>query len=254
MAAETQRSRTLPRSARRCWAAALSRACRSARCNCRSAAHPSTSCRDAPFRSASAAPRWPTPRAVSEDQAACLEQMLKRQSRPRAGMRAVLGRRNSSKSPSQAVLHVMACGAARRVSLAARPQLAKRSDRAMPSVGNETAGSDFSFATADRQFPTLLLRLAFGMSFGPASLEPGWVKPGSSRCIENQPGHCVVDHAISSMNQPGDLCHGFDKLGPDGVRGVVADHLRRAAFGPILERLTGGMRDGGTAPYCPVGG
>ena len=92
------------------------------------------------------------------------------------------------------------------------------------------------------------------MSFEPASLEPDWGNPGLSRCTENQPGRRVVDHAISSMNQPGDLCHGFDKLGPDGVRGVVADHLRRAAFGPFLERLTGGMRDGGTALYCPVGG
>jgi len=77
------------------------------------------------------------------------------------------------------------------------------------------------------------------MSLEPASLEPDWGNPGLSRCIENQPG---------------DLCHGFDKLGPDGVRGVVADHLRRAAFGSFLERLTGGMRDGGTALYCPVGG
>ena len=48
----------------------------------------------------------------------------------------------------------------------------------MPGAGNETAGSDISFAIADRQFRTLLLRLAFGMSFGSARLEPGWVKPG----------------------------------------------------------------------------
>jgi hypothetical protein len=72
----------------------------------------------------------------------------------------------------------VACGVVRRVSLAARPLLAKRSDRAMPGAGNETAGSDISFAIADRQFRTLLLRLAFGMSFGSARLEPGWVKPG----------------------------------------------------------------------------
>jgi hypothetical protein len=192
MAAETQRSRTLPRRPCSCWAAALSRACRSARCNCRCAAHPSTSCRDAPFRSASGAPRRPTPRWVSEDQAACLGQMLKRQSRPRAGMRAVLGRRNSSKSPSQAVLRAVACGAARRVSLAVRPQLAKRSDRAMPGVGNETAGSDFSFAPADRQFPTLLLRLAFGMALDRPASNP----VGSSRDLD---GVLKASPAIASL-------------------------------------------------------
>jgi hypothetical protein len=44
----------------------------------------------------------------------------------------------------------------------------------MPGEGNETAGSDFSFATADRQFPTLLLRLAFGMGLDrPASNQVG---------------------------------------------------------------------------------
>ena len=42
----------------------------------------------------------------------------------------------------------MACGAGRRVPLAGRPQLHKRSDRVMLGAGNETASSDFSFAIA----------------------------------------------------------------------------------------------------------
>ena len=56
------------------------------------------------------------------------------------------------------------------------------------------------------------------------------------------------------MNPLRDLRHESNELDPDGMRGVIADHLRRAAFGPFLERLTGAMRDGGTALYRPVGG
>jgi hypothetical protein len=126
----------------------------------------------------------------------------------------------------------------------------------------EKASSDFSFdiviANVSVEFVNFehhYPRLAFGMSFGSTSLEPVLGFAGFSRCIEARPGRFrVVDHAIGSMNQPRDLRHESDKLGPDGMRGVIADRLRRAAFGPFLERLTGAMRDGGTALYRPVGG
>jgi len=42
----------------------------------------------------------------------------------------------------------MACGATRWVSLAAHPQLHKRSDRVMLGAGSETVSSNFSFGTA----------------------------------------------------------------------------------------------------------
>ena len=97
----SSRSRIPSRRPCRCWVAALSRACRSARCNCRSAVHPSTSCRGAPFRSE--ASRRETPPVASVDRAACPEQTLKRQIRPQAAMQAVLGRRNPSMARSWAV-------------------------------------------------------------------------------------------------------------------------------------------------------
>ena len=56
----------------RCWIVACSRACRSARCNCRSVARPSTSCPCVLFRSVTA--RWLVPRSrhlARFGQAAC---------------------------------------------------------------------------------------------------------------------------------------------------------------------------------------
>src|SRR4249919_2534024 len=50
------------------------------------------------------------------------------------------------------------------------------------------------------------------------------------------------------------ILHESDPLGPDCVRGVIADQLRRAAPAIFLERFIGAMHDGGTALYRPVGG
>ena len=125
----SSRSRIPSRRPCRCWASALSRACRSARCNCRSAAHPSTSCRDAPFRSGASRPA--TPPVAPVDRAAYLERTLKRQIRPQAGRQAVLGRRNPSMARSWAVPGY--------VSIVAPSQLQKLRNDVMVAPGTSAA-------------------------------------------------------------------------------------------------------------------
>src|SRR5215831_3626709 len=51
-----------------------------------------------------------------------------------------------------------------------------------------------------------------------------------------------------------DLSHEFHRSGPDGMRGIIARHLRRDAFGALLERLARAMRHGSATLYRAMGG